>query len=207
MRMRTIGSFLTLAAFGAILALAPMAGVAFAAADPAAARIEAFDRTLVETMKAGPALGAMGRYRKLAPVVEATFDLPTMTKFAVGPSWATMSEADHAALVKAFTRLSIASYAHNFDNFGGEKFDVDPKATTRGADTLVQSHLTAAGGKTVSLLYRMRPSGGGWKVVDVYFDSISQLTTRRSDFAGPLASGGAKGLIAHLTQTSDKLLQ
>ncbi len=36
----------------------------------------------------------------------------------------------------------------------------------------------------------MRQSDDGWKVIDVYFNNISQLTTRRSDFAGPVASGG-----------------
>jgi len=189
------------------LALAAQAPIArAAAADPAAAKIEAFDASLIETMKAGPALGAKGRYRKLAPAVEEAFDLPVMTRFAVGPTWATMSEADRQALVKAFTRLSIASYAHNFDRFGGERFTIDPKVETRGPDKIVEAHLVA-GGRTVNLTYRMRQSAGGWKIVDVYYDAISQLTTRRSDFAAPLASGGAKGLLAHLAATSDKLLQ
>lgn len=196
--------FLTLIALAVGLAYAPVARAA--EADPAAARIEVFDRALIETMKQGPALGAMGRYRKLAPVVEESFNLPVMTQFAVGPAWAGMSAADRQALVKAFTRLSVASYAHNFDRFGGERFTIDPKVETRGPDKIVQAHLIA-GGKTVNLIYRMRQSAAGWRIVDVYYDNISQLTTRRSDFAAPLAAGGAKGLIAHLAATSDKLLQ
>ena len=196
--------FLTLIALAVGLAYAPVARAA--EADPAAARIEVFDRALIETMKQGPALGAMGRYRKLAPVVEESFNLPVMTQFAVGPAWAGMSAADRQALVKAFTRLSVASYAHNFDRFGGERFTIDPKVETRGPDKIVQAHLIA-GGKTVNLIYRMRQSAAGWRIVDVYYDNISQLTTRRSDFAAPLAAAGAKGLIAHLTATSDKLLQ
>ena len=190
------------------LALTVQAPIArAAAADPAAARIEAFDASLIDTMKAGPALGAKGRYRKLTPAVGEAFDLPVMTRFAVGPAWATMSESDRQALIRAFTRLTVASYAHNFDRFGGERFDIDAKVETRGPDKIVQSHLTPAGGKTVALTYRMRQSAGGWKIVDVYYGAISQLTTRRSDFAAPLAAGGAKGLLAHLAATSDKLLQ
>ncbi len=177
------------------------------AAEAAPARIEAFDKTLLETMKQGAALGAEGRYRKLAPAVEATFDLTTMTRFAVGPSWAGLSGADRAALVKAFTRLSVASYAHNFDSWSGETFEVDPAVVNRGPDIIVKSRLHTSDGKSVDLLYRMRQTMSGPKVVDVYFDGISQLTTRRSDFAAPLASGGAKGLVTHLDQTSDKLLR
>ncbi|MGI8841499.1 MAG: ABC transporter substrate-binding protein [Caulobacteraceae bacterium] len=191
----------------AFLALVAPAFARAAPADPAAARIEAFDRALVDTMKAGPALGPAGRYRKLAPAVEGAFDLPVMTRFAVGPAWATMSEADRQALIGAFTRLTVASYAHNFDRFGGEKFDIDPAVQSRGADKIVRCRLTTSDGKTVNLLYRMHAAAGGWKIVDVYYGAVSQLTTRRADFAAPLASGGAKSLIAHLAATSAKLLQ
>lgn len=178
-----------------------------APADPAAARIEAFDQSLLETMKAGPSLGAKGRYRKLTPVVEQAFDLPVMTRFAVGPAWTTMSEADRQSLIKAFTRLSAANYAHNFEKFDGERFSIDAKVDSRGADKIVQSHLTPGHGAPVALTYRMRQSGGGWRIIDVYYGTISQLTTRRSDFVAPLASGGPKGLLAHLDALTEKLLR
>ena len=181
---------------------------AAASADPAVARIDAFDHALIAVMKDGPTLGPKGRYQRLEPVVKETFDLPLMTKFAVGPtSWASMSDADHQALVRAFTKLTAASYARNFSHFDGERFDLTPTVQTRGPDKIVQTHLTPASGASVELSYRMRAAGGAWKVVDVYFGAISQLTTRRSDFAAPLASGGAKGLLAHLDAASAKLLQ
>ena len=189
------------------LALFASAPAAIAApADPAAARIDAFDQALIEVLKEGPGLGPKGRFHKLAPTIQESFDLPLMTQFAVGPAWVSMSDADHQALIAAFTRLSTASYAHNFDRYSGQKFDIDPDVTIRGPDKIVKSRLTS-GAKTVQLIYRMRLSGGAWKIVDVYFDAISQLTNRRSDFAAPLASGGAKGLLAHLNATADKLLQ
>ncbi|HEY1559625.1 MAG TPA: ABC transporter substrate-binding protein [Caulobacteraceae bacterium] len=183
------------------------ASPATAASDPAAARIEAFDASLLSIMKEGPSLGVMGRFRRFEPLVEDTFDLPLMTRFAVGPSWASMSDSEHQALIKAFTRLTAASYAHNFDRYNGERLEVTPDVQTRGVDKIVQSRLTPRGKAPVALVYRMRRSGGGWKIVDVYYDAISQLTTRRSDFAGPLASGGEKGLAAHIDAASAKLLK
>ena len=188
--------------------LALLAGPAFAAAsDPAGARIDAFDSSLVSIMKEGPSLGVMGRFRRFQPVVEQSFDLPLMTRFAVGPAWTSMSDSEHQSLVRAFTRLTVASYAHNFDRFGGEQFEVLPNVQTRGADKIVQSRLTPKGKAPVALYYRMRESGGSWKIVDVYVDGISQLTTRRSDFAAPLAAGGQKGLVAHIEEASAKLLR
>jgi phospholipid transport system substrate-binding protein len=202
-----VGTRLSAAAL-LVLASLVAAPPVLAARDPAAARIEAFDRSLLAVMKDGPALGARGRLRKLEPVVQDTFDLPLMTRYAVGPTgWAAMSEADHQALVRAFAKLTAASYAHNFERYAGERFDVTPTVQSRGADKVVQTRLTPGSGAPVELTYRMRQSGGTWKIVDVYYGAVSQLTTRRSDFAAPLASGGAKGLLAHLDAASAKLLQ
>lgn len=177
------------------------------AADPAAARVDSLDAALLATMKAGPSLGSKGRFRKLEPVMAEVFDLPLMTRFAVGPAWSGMTPADRQALVRAFSRLTAANYAANFDRFAGEKFVVKPDVEVRGPDRIVQSQLMANGRAPVNLVYRMRQGGGGWKIVDVYFDGVSQLTTRRSDFAGPLAAGGAKALEAHIDAAVDRLLK
>ncbi len=176
-----------------------------AASDPAAQRIETLDSALLDAMKQGAALGARGRFRKLTPVVDQSFDIPTMTAYAVGPAWANFSPADKKALIDAFGRLSAASYAHNFDSFSGEKFEVDA-VQQRGADKVVMSKIVPAHGEPTNLTYRMRQTPEGWKIIDVYYGAISQLTTRRSDFAGPVASGGAKGLLAHLDALTAKLV-
>jgi phospholipid transport system substrate-binding protein len=118
-----------------------------------------------------------------------------------------MSAADQQSLVSAFGRLTTAGYASNFKSYSGETFDVTPTPLTRGVDKVVQTKLTPSGGDPVSISYRMRQSGGTWKVIDVLYGAISQLTTRRSDFAAPLAQGGASALVAHLNALVDKDLK
>jgi phospholipid transport system substrate-binding protein len=187
-------------AAGAVLGPAAVA----APADPAAARVDALHAALIELMKSGA--GPRERARKITPAVEAAFDLSTMTRFAVGPKWSQLTPAQQSALTAAFMRLTVANYAHNFDKFGGERFETDPNVQTRGADKIVQSKLIPAHDKPVALIYRMRQTPDGWKIIDVYYDGVSQLTTRRSDFAQPMASG-ADGLLAHLNASSEKLLK
>lgn len=184
-----------------------LAGQAIAAPDPAAAQIETLHAALLTVMKAGPALTVTERYRKLAPAIEPSFDFPAMTAFAVGPSWAGFSSEQQQALISAFTRLTVASYAHNFTSFDGQRFEIQPEVAVRGVDRIVQTHLVSPHSAPVALTYRMRESAGSWKIIDVYYGSISQLTTRRADFAAPLASGGAQGLITHLNALSDELLR
>ena len=189
-----------------LLSLGGQAAVA-AQADPAAAQVEVFDNSLLAAMKAGKAVGAKGRARQLAPAVQRAFDLPSMTSFAVGPAWSQFTPAQKQQVIEAFSRLSVASWAHNFDSYSGEQFVIDPNVQTRGTDKVVQTKLIRPGADPVSLIFRMRQVGGSWKIIDVYYGAISQLTTRRSDFAGPVASGGAAGLVAHLNQLTDNLLK
>jgi phospholipid transport system substrate-binding protein len=195
------------AALAAVVLALAWPAIAAAPADPAAARVDALHNALLEMMKEGPSLGAKGRARKVTPAVESAFDLPTMTRFAVGPKWAQMTPAQQSALIAAFTRLTAANYAKNFDKYDGERFTIDPNVQTRGADKIVQAKLIPAHDKPVNLIYRMRQTPDGWKIIDVYYDGVSQLTTRRSDFAQSVETGGAEGLLAHLNALTDKLLK
>jgi phospholipid transport system substrate-binding protein len=187
-------------------ALAPQVARADAS-EPAAQQIESFDTALIRAMKQGKDAGADARYKTLSAAVDATFNLPVMTGFAVGPAWATASADDKAALVAAFRRYTIANYAKNFSSYEGEKITIDPNVLTRLPDKLVKTTMVGPGTNVV-LGYRMRQAGGTWKVIDVLFNgAISQLTTQRSDFASTLQSGGIKALIAKLDAQTDKLLK
>lgn len=189
-----------------VLSLVLAASVA-AADDPAVARIDKFHDALLAVMKDGPKLGVDGRYKKLEADVDALFDLAAMTKFTVGPPWAKMTADEQKSLVAAFRRMTIASYAHNFHEFKGQKFVTDPKAEDRAPDRLVKSQVIPQGEKPVNLVYRMRETGGVWRVIDVIYEFVSQLATRRSDFASTVASGGAPALVKKLDEISDKLLK
>jgi phospholipid transport system substrate-binding protein len=183
------------------LALAAPLPVAAQAGDPAAATIDTLDAGLLAVMRAGAGAGLQGRIARISPLLDRSFDIPLMTRLSVGPAWNSFSPADQDATVKAFRALTIAQYAKNFDSWGGETFRLDPNVETRGADRLVKTTIAAPGGTPEALAYRLRQSGGQWKVIDIYYrNGISQLATKRSDFAAVVAKGGAPALIGHLNR-------
>jgi phospholipid transport system substrate-binding protein len=193
----------TFVAAAAVLLL-PAAPLIAQVQDPARATVQALDDGLLSIMKAGKAAGVAGRSARIAPVVDRAFDLPLMTRLVVGPAWNTMSPADQTALVAAFRRMTIGQYARNFDGWSGETFTIAPQVEERGGDKLVRTTLSGSGAP-VAISYRLRQSGGQWKIIDVFYkNAISQLATRRADFASVLASGGPKALIAHLDQLATK---
>ena len=174
----------------------------------ASAIVSGFYDTLVATMKDGPALRFQGRFERLSPAVTAAFDLPAMTRIAAGAQWPGLSPDDQQRLVAAFSRFSIATYAANFDSFGGERFEVLREVATpsAGGGTIVETRLTPKTGAPVQLNYLVRPGKSGLRILDVYVNgTISELATRRSEFASVLNSSGAQGLYQMLETRSRDL--
>lgn len=194
-----------LSAVGALLLAIPTAVYA-QATDSAQAPVAALDQGLIGIMKAGKSAGMRGRSAAIAPVVDRVYDIPLMTRLAVGAPWTTFAPSDQAALVTALRRLTIAQYASNFDGYAGQSFVVDPRIDVRGTDRMVRTTLNDPKGESVAIAYRLRQAGGTWKVIDVFYkNSISQLATRRADFARIVSSGGAKALVTHLNGLSAKV--
>ena len=118
-----------------------------------AAPIRAFYDALLDVMKRAKTLGIKGRYDALAPVVEATFDLPVMTRIAVGPRWTSLPKDVQSALVDAFSRMTIATYASRFDGYSGERFEVDPTVESRGTGSIVHTRIVQPKGDPGTLNY------------------------------------------------------
>jgi len=188
----------------ALVALAISLAAGTARAESPAVVVEGFHNTLLEIMRNAPRLGVRGRYDRLAPVMAQVFDLVTMTRIAVGPPWTGFTAADQAGLTEAFTRWSIATYAARFDGFAGETFATQGVQATPNGDQLVRTTLNrTAGQEPVVLSYLLRNG----RVVDVYLTgTISELASRRSEFAGLIREGGAPRLLAELQRRIATLL-
>jgi phospholipid transport system substrate-binding protein len=192
-----------------MLAAFTLPGRAYAAeADPAVSSIRAFCDALLATMKQADQLGVRGRYDKLAPVIRTTFDLPAMTRIAVGPDWTSIPPEQQTALQDNFARMTIATYANRFDGYSGQSFEVDPEVLSRNTGRIVRTKLLRPKDEPVTLNYLMRGTGDTWKVVDIYLSgTISELATQRSEFGAILKSGGPAALIESLRQQIDKLMK
>lgn len=194
--------------FAAVAALAvAWGGAESRAATTPAATLKSFYDVLLAVMKDGPKLGFAGRKQKLTPAINQAFDLALMTRLVVGLPWPSLTAEDQKQLVSAFAEFSIATYANQFDDFSGEKFEVEPKAAPApGNDVIVKTRLVQSNGEPVQLDYLLRQEQGEWRIIDVFLSgTISQLAARRSEFSGILREQGAPGLIAVLKEKTQAL--
>jgi len=157
-------------------------------------------------MKNGRTLGQSGRFGQLEPVVRRTFDIATMARLSVGPSsWTTMSETQRQQVIDGFGRYISAIYADRFDSCAGQKLQVTDEQPN-AAGVMVHSQIVKANGEPVEVDYLMRKNGDSWLISDIYLDgAISEVATRRSEFAAILKNEGIDGLIAALNRKADML--
>ncbi|HEY8264012.1 MAG TPA: ABC transporter substrate-binding protein [Methyloceanibacter sp.] len=192
---------------GLMLSLTASSNLAAQGTDPATQRVSSLSDALLDTMKQAKELGVKGRYDKLSPVLAKTYDLPLMTRIAVGPNWATLTPEQQKAVVAAFTRMTTATYASRFDGFSGEQFVILQTVDQKNGDKIVKTQIIQSNGKPVALSYLVRNTGSDWRIIDVYLNgTISELANRRAEFGAVLKSGGADGLVSSLNKQGDKLL-
>jgi phospholipid transport system substrate-binding protein len=186
--------------------IAPFAATRAAASSPQDT-IRSFYAVLLTTMKQGQNLGESGRYAVLAPVVQQDFDVPFMTRLAVGPDWAGLTPSQQQQVTAAFARYVAATYADRFDSYSGEELQTGDEQPFAGG-YIVRSKIVKPTGDPLTINYLMRDDSGTWQIADVYLDgTISQLATQRSEFHSILRREGVEGLIEALNKKVDLLKQ
>jgi phospholipid transport system substrate-binding protein len=176
------------------------------ALSPAARHIQSYYQELMPTLKQAGQLSVRERDQRFTPAISSAFDLAGMTRLAAGPAWTSFSGAQQAAVRDAFARFLVADYAHQVTDYSGESFVVDPQTSpeSRGGGEVVKTRLIQPGGRNVTINYLVR----GGRVIDVYLNgTISDLATRRDEFASILAGGGgADALVKQLRERTQTLL-
>lgn len=145
------------------------------AEESAVSTVKSFQSALLAHMHHDPS--------RLADAIRSTFNVHVMSAFIAGPAWASASPTEQTTATSAFTRYLVARFAHEFDNDEGQRFRIAPTVQSRGQDRLIQTEVTQTGSIPVHLDYRLRAYEGQWRIIDVYYDGVSQLATQRADVA------------------------
>jgi phospholipid transport system substrate-binding protein len=193
------------ATFAVVLGLITVPYPAHPASVSGSDTVQGLYDALLSTMKNGRTLGQSGRFTQLEPVIRRTFDIPSMTRLSVGLSWAGLTEAQRQQVTGSFGRYISAIYADHFDSYAGQKLQVTGEQPN-AEGVMVKSQIIKANGEPVKVDYMMHRSGTGWLISDIYLDgAISEVATRRSEFAAILKNEGIDGLIVALNRKADIL--
>jgi phospholipid transport system substrate-binding protein len=181
--------------------------LAFAMAAPARADdgprapVQALCAGLLSAMQHSAELGFKGRVDKLSGVVADAYDMPAATKATLGVAFAKLSPDEARQLTDAFTRLSVDSYADQFDGWNGESFEIGDARPASNGDMIVPTRIVTKASQGTEIDYLLHQADGRWRIVDVLLDgTISQTAVRRSEFVSIYRRDGFAGLLAMLDQ-------
>lgn len=188
------------AAAAAVLALA--GGAAQIATESPVATITTLQAGLIAARE--PTIDE--RYRALEPTIVATHDLPYIAEFALRRQWASLTDDQRQRFVDAFERLSVMTYAARFKNVASDAFRAleagEPDASGR---VQVATAIKREGEADVSLEYLLHETPEGWRIINIVADGVSDLALKRAEYQRVFASGGIDGLVAELTQQTERL--
>lgn len=162
---------------------------------------------LLEVMKQADALGPQGRYERLEPTIASAMDFARMVRIAVGSFWRKASADEQSRLLREFKRMSVGTYASQFDGYDGETFEIVTEKPGPRNTALVATRIIRRDKEPAEITYVLLQSEDRWQIVDVLLDnSVSQLAVRRSEFRRLLRDSGVGKLIATLGAKTDELI-
>ncbi len=137
-------------------------------------------------------------------IVYAWVDFDTMSKLVLAANWKKMSEAQQTDFVDQFRQHLSNTYGRNVDSYRDEKVKVgDTREEARG-DITVKTAIDRGGANDVYVDYRLRKTGGQWKIIDVVIERVSLVSNFRSQFQEVIAQGGVDKLLSMLKEKNAK---
>ncbi len=195
---------LMLAAFAFTLLASPMAFAAKTDGTPSAQFVQKMGDKALTSLTARELADGV-RAQRVRTLLHENFDVQTIGRFVMGPSWKTATAAQKSQYMDLFEDMIVATYTKRFAEYSGQSFKVTSSTPSGETDSLVKSQILQKDGPAVMVDWRVRNKGGSFKVVDVVVENISMTMTQRDDFAGVISSKGIDGLLNVLRQRAGKV--
>jgi len=177
---------------------------AAAAEDPMAAVKETVRQVLAIVTDPSYKSATSARREKLREIIAPRFDFSDMARSAMGYHWRTLSQPQRDEFSRVFTGLLEASYMGKIEGYKGQQI-VYGKERQDGPLAQVDTKIVPKGGDAIAVDYRLKQSGGDWKVYDVVIDNISLVGNYRNQFNRIMNEKGYDKLVSAIKQKQQAL--
>ncbi len=128
-------------------------------------------------------------------------DLDEMSKRVLPPqTWNSATQGQRQQFKREFTTLLVRTYASALAEYKDQTVKFFPvRGGYQGRSTVqVNSQIVRNDGPSISVMYSLVSTGGGWRLYDMTVEGVSMLESFRSQFSDQLSKGDMASLIAVL---------
>jgi phospholipid transport system substrate-binding protein len=162
--------------------------------------IRDLQNALIHAMREGDNMNYQERIDFLAPIINQSHDFDLIIRTVLGGNWNQLDSDQQRLISDTFRQLSIATYAGQFKDYGGEQFDILQQRALPREQMLIRSQLTKADKSTVDFDYVLQQGNDGWQIVNILVDGVSDLALKRSEYRNILQRDGFQALIELLKE-------
>ena len=148
------------------------------------------------------ALKKKEREDKIASIVRARFDFPTMSQWILGVNWRKASPDEQKRFIDLFTRLLEHTYMSKIESYTGEygRENVRYAQERQEKDKALVNTFIVTKSAEIPVNYKLILNNGQWRVYDVVIEEVSLVRNYRSTYSEIVNREGFKGLFAKMEQ-------
>ncbi len=144
--------------------------------------------------------------KALSSLLDTTHDMPYITRLVLGSGGRKITEAQRLEFQQAFRALSVANYASRMSQLTQQKLRIQGEREANFSQRQVDTLLQSSDGKEIQLTYLLRQHEGGWRIINILADGVSDLALRRAEYARLMERSGFDGLLLEIQAQTKSLL-
>ncbi len=131
----------------------------------------------------------------LHPVFNRYVDIEWVGKFVLGRHWRSATKQQRKAFMDSYRQFMIGSYSGRLKDYSGQNYNVEAPRDLGKGRYVLKMNVQREAGAPVTIDYKIRESGGTFKIYDLIVEGISLITTQRSEFDSVVNRKGLEFLI------------
>ena len=136
-------------------------------------------------------LSADQRRSEFRQLIKAGFELPAISRFVLGRHWHKATAQERQEFAELFEDFVTITYAKRLSDYSGETLKLGgAKETDAKGMVFVDSKILRPAKTDIEVVWRLRQSAHGWRIIDLVVEGVSMLQTQRSEFDAVIRSGG-----------------
>lgn len=135
-------------------------------------------------------LSPIERRRRLEGLVDESFDMPAIARYVLGDYWQTANQTEQQKFIEVLRDSVLSLYSLQLVGYESETFRIVGQRADGATRTMVYSEISRPSSERRVTIGWYINDVGGYRIIDLNFESISMVLTKRHEFGSFLRRNG-----------------